>query len=191
MSLIKNLFVAGAPLLLAACLSAHSHAVANPSGPSEENQWLEVKIYRLALDPRTNQPVVLLSDPLEERVMPIWIGQFEANALHSERMGLPGPRPQTHDLFAAVMEKANLRLLRAEITHVQGNIYYASLWIESGDSIIEVDARPSDSLVMALKFEAPMFIAKNLFMDKSLPLDKEDEEEEDGDLWYEVPGQPI
>ena len=190
MSLIKNLFVAAAPFVLAACLSAHSQAVASPSSPSEENKRLEVKIYRLALDPRTNQPVVLLSDPMEERVMPIWIGQFEANALHSERMGLPGPRPQTHDLFAAVMEKAKLKVLRVEITHIQANTYYASMWIESGDSVMEVDSRPSDALIMALKFEAPMFITESLFMDKSLPLAKEDEEE-DGDLWYEVPGQPI
>jgi len=193
MSLIKNLFIAAAPFVLAACLSAHSQAVASPSTRSEENKWLEVQIYRLALDPRTNQPVVLLSDPMEERVMPIWIGQFEANALQSERMDLPAPRPQTHDLFAAVMEKAKLKVLRVEITHIKANTYYASMWIESGDSLIEVDSRPSDALVMALKFEAPMFIAKSLFMDKSLPLHKEEdeEEEEDGDLWYEDPGLPI
>lgn len=88
------------------------------------------------------------------------------------------------------MEKAKLKVLRVEITHIQANTYYASMWIESGDSVMEVDSRPSDALIMALKFEAPMFITESLFMDKSLPLAKEDEEE-DGDLWYEVPGQPI
>lgn len=191
MSLIKSLFIAAAPFVLAAGLSAQGQAVASSSSQSEENKWLEVKIYRLALDPRGNQPVVLLSDPLEEKVMPIWIGEFEANALNSERLGLPSIRPQTHDLLETVMQKANLKVLRIEITHIQGNIYYASMWVESGHSIMEIDSRPSDALVMALKFKAPMFISKSLFLDKALPLGKEDEEEEEEELWYEVPGQPI
>ena len=89
------------------------------------------------------------------------------------------------------MQKANLKVLRIEITHIQGNIYYASMWVESGHSIMEIDSRPSDALVMALKFKAPMFISKSLFRDKALPLGKEDEEEEEEELWYEVPGQPI
>jgi uncharacterized protein len=189
MSPPRNLFtVAAALFLLTAGLVMPGPAAADASSQSEENQWLEVNIYRLAMDPLSNQPVVLLSDPLEERVMPIWIGPFEANALNSEMTGIPNLRPQTHDLLETIMNKAGLKLLRTAITHLQGNIYYASIRIESGDTVMEVDSRPSDALVMALKFKAPIFISRSLFMDKAHPLRKEEKEE---DLWYEAPGEPI
>jgi len=188
MSLLRNLFIAAAPFVLAAGLSAQGQAVASASSQSEESPWLEVNIYRLAIDPLSNQPVVLLSDPPEERVMPIWIGPFEANALNSEMAGIPNIRPQTHDLLESVMRKAAMKVLRIAITHLQGNIYYASVRIESGDTVMEVDSRPSDALVMALKFKAPIFISRSLFMEKAHPLRKEEEEE---DLWYEAPGEPI
>ena len=189
MSLLKKVLFSAALCVLAAGPFPPGQALARPSSPSEENKRLEVKIYRLAMDPLSNQPVVLLSDPLEQRAMPIWIGPFEANALNSERLGIPSLRPQTHDLLETVIRKAGLKLLQIAITHLQGNIYYASIRIESGDSIMEVDSRPSDALVMAVKFKAPIFISESLFMEKAFPLGREEEKEKE--LWYEVPGEPI
>ena len=189
MSRIKNVLFSAALCVLAAGLLIQAQGAARFLSQSAESKWREVKIYRLAVDPMTSQPVVLLSDPLEERAMPIWIGPFEANALNSEMEGIPSIRPQTHDLLQSIMQKAELKLLRIVITHLQGNIYFASIWVESGDSAIEVDSRPSDALVMALKFKAPIFISESLFMEKAFPLSKEEEKEKE--LWYEVPGQPI
>lgn len=190
MHLLKKSLHAAALFVVAAGLSMPDQATASFSSQSAENKWLEVKIYKLAVDPRVSQPVVLLSDPLEERVMPIWIGALEANALNSEMAGAPKLRPQTHDLLETIMQKAELKLLRIAITHLQGNIYYASIRIESGGTVMEVDSRPSDALVMALKYKAPIFISRSLFMEKAHPLAKDKEEEEE-DLWYEAPGQPI
>lgn len=189
MCLRKNLFVSAVLFGLAVGFLPHGRVAASPSSQPGGENWLEVKVYRLAVDPRSNQPVVLLSDPPEARAMPIWIGPFEANALNSEMVGTPNIRPQTHDLLETIMQKAMLKVQRIVITHLEGNIYYASIWIESGDSIMEVDSRPSDALVMALKFKTPIFISSDLFTDKALPLDKE--EEEGSDLWHEAPGEHI
>lgn len=189
MYLRKNLFVSVALFGLAAGFLLQGRAAASLSSQSEAKDWLEVKIYRLAVDPRSNQPVVLLSDLPEARVMPIWIGPFEANALNSEMEGASNIRPQTHDLLEAIMQKAMLKVQRIVITRLDGNVYYASIWIESGDSTMEVDSRPSDALVMALKFKTPIFISRDLFMDKSLPLGREEQGE--NDLWHEAPGEHI
>jgi uncharacterized protein len=189
MSLPRNVFIVAAALfVLAAGFSLQGRAVTSASSHSEDNTRLEVKIYRLVTDPRSNQFVVLLSDPIEERVMPIWIGPFEANALTSEMADTPSIRPQTHDLLESVMRKAMLKVLQITVTHMQGNIYFASIRIESGDSILDVDSRPSDALVMALKFKAPIFVSESLFKDKSFALGQEEQEE---DAWYQAPGEPI
>lgn len=189
MSLFKRVLFSSALCVLAIGLSVSVRAVVNPSIRAVESERVEVKIYRLAKDPRGNQPVVLLSDPLEQRAMPIWIGMFEADALNSEMSGVPNLRPQTHDLLETVMRKAGLKILRIAITHIEGNIYYASISMEGGGSVMDVDARPSDALVMALKFNAPIFVSGSLFTDKSFALDRE--EAEDEDLWHQAPGQPI
>lgn len=187
--MIKSLLNAGAPFVLAAGLLLPFHAAASASTQAAEEQWLEVKIYRLAVDPLGGQPVVLLSDPQEERMMPIWIGPFEANALKSEMTGIQHPRPQTHDLMHAILREAKIRILRIAITHMQGSIYYASLVIEGKESLLEIDSRPSDALIMALKFKAPIFISKSLFMEKGFPLG---EKEEDKEIpWPEAPGERI
>jgi uncharacterized protein len=188
MSLLRNLPLVTALFIAVSFFSPPGQVAASASSESTKNNWLEVKIYRLSVDPRGNQPVVLLSDPLEQRVMPIWIGPFEANALNSEMEGIPNLRPQTHDLLEAIMQKAMLKVLRIVITHLQGNVYFASIRIESGDSLMEIDSRPSDAMVMALKFKAPIFISRDLFTDKALPLAKEEQEE---DLWHEAPGEKI
>lgn len=189
MSMVRHLFVTVALFGLAVGFLLHGRAAASPSSQSEGKDWLEVKIYRLAVDPRSNQPVVLLSDPSEARAMPIWIGPFEANALNSEMEGVSNIRPQTHDLLEAIMQKAMLKVQRIVITRLDGNVYYASIWIASGDLTMEVDSRPSDALVMALKFKTPIFISRDLFTEKSLPLGEEEGGE--NDLWHETPGEHI
>jgi uncharacterized protein len=188
MSLHKKILFLSALCISAFGLIVPVSSISSPSSRSEERERIEAKIHRLASDPRRDQAVVLLTDPLEQRAMPIWIGPFEANALSSEMSGISHPRPQTHDLFAIVLQKTGLKFLRVVITHTERNIYHASIWIEKEGAIIEIDSRPSDALVMALKSKAPIFISERLFLDKSFPLEKQETEEE---LWYQGPGQSI
>jgi uncharacterized protein len=131
---------------------------------------MEVKIYRLIVDPASMQPVVLLADLAGERVMPVWIGPNEANAIQAEIEGVQPPRPMTHDLLERVIQRMNGTVKRVIITHQKENIYYALLVIEKDRNLLEIDARPSDSLVMALKLKSPIFVAKSLFKERSVSL---------------------
>jgi hypothetical protein len=145
---------------------------------SEQRELLQVKVHGLVSDPRSEQPVVFLTDSLEERALPIWIGPFEANAIHLEMQGIKHHRPLTHDLLESIIHKANGKILRIIITHIKEGIYYAMIEMESGGSLVQIDARPSDSIVMALKFNAPIFVSKTLFRDTAIPLGGEKEIEE-------------
>ncbi len=137
---------------------------------SDKNDFIQAKVHRLIIDPGSQQPVVILADSVEERGLFIWISHFEANAIHSEMNGIDHFRPLTHDLLERVIKKANLRIQRVIVTHIQKGVYYATLMIKEGSTVIEIDARPSDSIVMALKFNAPIFVSERLFKEASVPL---------------------
>ena len=143
----------------------NSHAVA-----PDVDLLIQVNVDRLVVDPTSQQPVVTLSDSDNKRAFPIWIGLSEARAIHSELMGLEHARPLTHDLLATIIDQVNGKIQRIVITHVKDNIFYATLIIKKDDALIEIDARPSDSLVMALKFNAPIYVARNLFEKMSVPM---------------------
>ena len=140
------------------------------SDVSNKRDLIQTKVYRLITDPGSQQPVVILSDALEERGLFIWISHFEANAIHSEMNGIEHFRPLTHDLLEKVIKGANLRIQRVIVTHIHKGVYYATLVIKEESSDIEIDARPSDSIVMALKFSAPIFVSERLFKEASVPL---------------------
>ncbi len=134
---------------------------------------LQVKVHRLIMDPSSMQPIVFLADPQEERVLLVWIGPCEANALNAEMEGTKAPRPLTHDLAGRIIEKLKGKIQKIIITHVKDGIYYATLVIEREGSVVEIDARPSDSIVMALKSKSPIFVSKSLFAEMSVPLKEE------------------
>jgi bifunctional DNase/RNase len=124
---------------------------------------MKVKFHNLSVDPQSNQPVVLLADPDEERALIIWIGFFEARAMHSEIKGDAPMRPLTHDLLKQIIQKSDGTFHHIVITHLKENIFYANIVIKRGNNFVEIDARPSDSIVMALKFKAPIYVSKDLF----------------------------
>ncbi len=142
-------------------------------------ELVRVSIQKLIVDPATQSPVVTLLGPDEKRVLFIWIGPSEARAIFAELQGTKHFRPLTHDLFAAVINELNSEVHRIVITHAKENVFYATIMIKKDDSFVEIDARPSDSLVMALKFETPVFVAKSLFEKMSLPLEEKAEIEDD------------
>ncbi len=144
-----------------------------PSAMAATAETVPVKVYRLILDPRSMQPVVLLSDLQEEKAMMIWIGPCEANAMQAEMEKTRPPRPQTHDLAESILLQTEWKIQRVVITHSKDGIYYASLFLEKDKDILELDARPSDSIVMALKFKAPIFVAKNLFLEMAVSLEEQ------------------
>ena len=162
------------PILLIAALTAECAT----SDGIDSDKLMKVKFHNLTEDPQSNQPVVLLADPDEERALVIWIGFFEARAMHSEMKGEAPFRPLTHDLLKQIIQKSDGTIHHIVITQLKENIFYANIVIKRGNDFVEIDARPSDSIVMALKFEAPIYVAKDLFNKMAVPI-KEQTEIED------------
>ena len=123
---------------------------------------IEVRVAHLGLDRTTNTPVVILQEKEGERVLPIWIGPAEASAIAMELAGVKFARPLTHDLLKTVIEGLGARLNRVLITQVKENTYYAELQVHRDDHVIQIDARPSDSIAIALRLNAPIFTQEGL-----------------------------
>jgi len=136
-----------------------------------KEELVRVSIQKLIVDPATQNPVVTLSGPDKKRVLFIWIGPSEARAIYAELQGTKHFRPLTHDLLAGVINEFNSEVHRIVITHAKENVFYATILLEKDGRLVEIDARPSDSLVMALKFKAPVFVAKTLFEQMALPME--------------------
>ena len=123
---------------------------------------IEVKVAHLGLDRATNTPVVILQEKEGERVLPIWIGPAEASAIAMELAGVKFSRPLTHDLVKQIVVGLGANLERVVISQVKENTYYAELHLHRDDHVIQIDARPSDSIAVALRLKAPIFTQEGL-----------------------------
>ncbi len=123
---------------------------------------IEVKVAHLAIDKTTNTPIVVLQEKEGERVLPIWIGPAEASAIAMELAGVKFSRPLTHDLVKQIIIGLTAELKQVLITGVQENTYYAELHLHSNDHVIQIDARPSDSIAVALRLGAPIYTEEGL-----------------------------
>ncbi len=123
---------------------------------------LEMRIAHLGLDRASHSPVVILREVDGERVLPILIGTPEATAIAMELQGHRPPRPLTHDLLKQVLRGLGGELSRVLITELRDSTYHAALMIRRGEQVFRVDARPSDSLALALRTGAPVFINESL-----------------------------
>jgi hypothetical protein len=146
---------------------------------------LEVRIAGLSLDAVTEQPVLLLVPAAEadaegavRRAMPIWIGHAEATAILLGIQGIEPPRPMTHDLMKSVLETVGFFVSRVEITRLEEGTFYAALVLRGEDREIAVDARPSDSIALALRFGCPVYIDEDIFEEAAVAVTEVDEEEE-------------
>jgi len=179
--------LAGICLALSLVLSSQL-AARQPAPPAASSpELVQVKIQRLTVDPSSHQPVVLLTDLQEERALLIWIGPCEANAMNAVMEGSKALRPQTHDLLQEVIQTMKAKIQKVVITHSQDGIYFANLVLEREGKAIEIDARPSDSMVLALKVRAPVFVAKKMFQEMSLPM----KEERDAEGLYGITAQEL
>jgi len=133
-----------------------------PSLDERPASMVEVRVALLALDGSTNTPVVILQEKSGARVLPIWIGPAEASAIATELAGVKFSRPLTHDLVKQVIVGLGGELNRVIITRVEENTYYAELHIHRYDHVVQVDARPSDSIAVALRLDAPIFTQERL-----------------------------
>lgn len=132
----------------------------------------EVKVSSLGLDKASSSPVVILREKEGERMLPIWIGPGEASAIAMELAGVNFARPLTHDLFTAVVRGLGSSLVRVLITKVVENTYYASLVFHREGEFVSIDSRPSDSIALALRAEAPIFADESLLEVSALDVEE-------------------
>jgi bifunctional DNase/RNase len=123
---------------------------------------VEVKVKSLGLDRSNNNPVVILEEEAGERVLPIWIGPSEASAIAMQLADMKFSRPLTHDLLVSVLGGLGGSLDRVVITREIDNTYFAELLIRRNGAVISIDARPSDSIAVALRLEAKIFAEEDL-----------------------------
>ena len=145
---------------VAACLILVLPAVLSAA---QDTGTVETKIKTLMLDPNTQSPVVILESVVDKRLLPIWIDITEARAIALEIEKVKTPRPLTHDLLRNILDRLGATLERAVITELRNSTYYALLYLRLKGQELQIDARPSDAMALALKMNAPVFVASQVF----------------------------
>lgn len=119
-------------------------------------------MYGVSFDLVGKHPIVLLRTAAGSRYLPIWVGQPEAAAILVKLQDGAVPRPMTHDLFASTLGAVGARLVQVSIVALRDNTYYASLVVESDGERVEIDARPSDAIALAVRLEAPIMASDDV-----------------------------
>jgi uncharacterized protein len=119
---------------------------------------IEMTIKGLMLDPVTNTPIIILRDKDGQRVLPIWVGSFEANAIALQMENVTMPRPMTHDLLRNVIHDLRAEIRKIVVSDLKENTFYALIYLHVNGEAVAVDARPSDAIALALRARAPIFV---------------------------------
>jgi uncharacterized protein len=119
---------------------------------------IEMTIKGLMVDPITNMPIIILRDKDGQRVLPIWVGVFEANAIALQIENVSTPRPMTHDLLKNVIQDLKARIQKIVVSDLKENTFYALIYLDTDGETVAIDARPSDAIALALRAHAPIFV---------------------------------
>jgi bifunctional DNase/RNase len=123
---------------------------------------IEMVIKGLMVDPVTSMPIIILRDRDGDRVLPIWVGVFEANAIALQIENIATPRPMTHDLLRNVLRDLNATVQRIVVSDLKDNTFYALIYVQCGTELVAIDARPSDAIALALRTQAPIYVEESV-----------------------------
>ena len=147
-----------------------------------------MSIKGLMLDPVSNSPIVVLKDEQDKFFLPIWVGIFEANAIALQLENISTPRPMTHDLLRNMIGELDAQVTRVVINDLRDSTFFAQIRIITGGKTLEVDARPSDAIALALRTEAPIFVAQSV-LDQAQTISPDgDDPDEKLKKWFEQLG---
>lgn len=118
----------------------------------------KVSIAGLTIDPASNTPIILLKTDEGEETVPIWIGLLEATAIAAALQNISFERPMTHDLFKNFVQTMEMEVVKIEVCDLKDNTFYALIHFASDDKVFAMDARPSDAIAIALRFDAPIYV---------------------------------
>ncbi len=150
----------------------------------DETKEIEVKVAGLVHDKLSEMWIVMLEECHGKRVLPIWIGPFEAKAIAMEMTNSVAPRPMTHDLIRSIIEALYAKVQKVVVEDLRDNTYYASLSLEHNGKQIVIDARPSDSIAIALKFKAPIYVTRKV-METAGTISVPDKGSGESDKWID------
>ena len=147
---------------------------------------IEMTIKGLMVDPITNMPIVILRDKEGQRVLPIWVGIFEANAIALQIENIATPRPMTHDLLRNVIQDLRATVQKIVVCDLQESTFYALVYLSRNGDTLAIDARPSDAIALALRTRAPIFV-EDFVIDNAKTVDFSSESTESDRLhrWLE------
>jgi len=116
-----------------------------------------MEVHGINLDVLTNQPVIILKDLQSNRYLPIWIGQFEATAILMEVQGIRPSRPLTHDLLKTIIDSLSAQITHIVINELKEGTFYAQIFMSVNSNPLQIDARPSDAIALAVRTKVPIF----------------------------------
>jgi len=137
----------------------------------------EMNIYGVSFDLVGKTPIVLLKTVDGNKFLPIWIGHSEAAAILMKLQGASAPRPMTHDLFTEVLGQLQVQVVRIAVTELRENTFYAQITVQQDGSEIDIDSRPSDAIALAIRSDAPIFVADDVIEESAIEFDEEVDEE--------------
>lgn len=148
---------------------------------------IEMKVSGMMLDPLTNSPIVILKNDDGDRILPIWVGPFEAQAIAMKHENVSSPRPMTHDLMLSLLQTTAARVEKVVITDLRENTFYATIHVWVDEQHHAVDSRPSDGIALALRVEAPIYVEPLVLEKSQVSIDDESPAEPEKDLrkWFE------
>ena len=131
---------------------------------------IEMTIKGLMVDPVTNMPIIILRDGAGDRVLPIWVGIFEANAIALQIENVATPRPMTHDLLRNVIQDLDGAVQKIVVSELKENTFFAVIHLVVRGEAVLIDARPSDAIALALRTKAPIYVEEDV-IDNAKALD--------------------
>ena len=140
---------------------------------------IQMRVMGIAIDTRTGNPIVVLNDMENRKALPIWIGSAEASSIIRKIENLKVLRPMTHDLMINFIKATGYDIEKVEINDVDNETYFSTVYLSNSEGkVLEVDARPSDAIALALRAEAPIYVTEKVLMDGSVTCDAQKDEEE-------------
>jgi bifunctional DNase/RNase len=123
---------------------------------------VEMQIRGLMMDPVTNMRIIVLKDIASDAVLPIWVGIFEANAIALELEKTATPRPMTHDLMQNMARNLNAEVRKVVVSELRDDTFYAVIWLDHAGETVAMDARPSDAIALALRWDCPIYVNREV-----------------------------
>jgi bifunctional DNase/RNase len=148
----------------------------------------KVNIAGLTMDPTSNTPIIILKSEETDQAVPIWIGLLEATSIASALQNVKFDRPMTHDLFKNFTDVLKIAISKVEVCDLRDSTFYARIYFESEEGHFDMDARPSDAIALALRFNAPIYVDEKVIEKSKMSQQEAPEavdDSEEGKKWAE------